>query len=84
MPELKPSEYDSFDDWASETSSVDDILQREYNFERSTELLNKALNTHMTPVIDPNDVEEVRVVRWTKPLENFHIIGPPPLGPAWK
>ena len=63
---------------------MDDILQRDYNFERSTELLNKALNTYMTPVIDPNDAEEVRIIRWTKPLENFHIIDPPPLGPAWK
>ena len=43
MPELNPNEYDSFDDWASETSSVDDILQRDYNYERNTELLNKAL-----------------------------------------
>ena len=83
MPELNPNEYDSFDDWASETSSVDDILQRDYNYERNTELLNKALQTKMTPVIDPNDVEEVRVVRWTLPPEDFHIIDPPPLGPAW-
>ena len=37
----------------------------------------------MTPVIDPNDVENVRNIRWTWPPEDFHIIDPPPLGPAW-
>ena len=40
MPSLDPNEYDSFDDWTSETSSVDDILQLDSNFERNTEVIN--------------------------------------------
>ena len=83
-PELTPSEYDSIDDWASETSSVDDILSRDQNFERNSDILNRALNTYMTPVIDPNNVNDVQIVRWTYPPRDFHIIDPPEIGPAYK
>ena len=84
QPELTPSECNSIDDWASDTSSIDDILGRKANYERTTELFQKAYNTEMTPVIDPHDVEAVRIVRWTKPPANFHIIDPPPKGAAWE
>ena len=37
----------------------------------------------MIPVIDPNDVENVRNIRWTSPPRDFHIIDPHSQGLAW-
>ena len=59
MPELEPFEYDNMDDWASDTSSIEDILNREPKFATLTKLFEKARKTKMTPVIDPRDVPNV-------------------------
>lgn len=71
------------EDWATETSSVDDIIERDPNMELNSEVLKKSLGTKMTPIIDPNDAPEVQVVDWKLPPKDFYIIDDPEIGPVW-
>ena len=74
MQELSPDKYENLDDYISENSSIDDILQRDVNFEHNADILKRTMGTIMTPVIDPRDTDEVHVIRWTLPCEDFYCI----------
>ena len=43
------------DDWASDQSDIDDILERPIKYAKQQKIFEKAMKTPMTPVIDPFD-----------------------------
>ena len=68
------------DDWASDQSDIDDILERPIKYAKQQKIFEKAMKTPMTPVIDPLDDAELHNVVWKLPPNNFHLILDPRYG----